>query len=137
MAQQKQRAINAFYEAPFAKRRKPIHLNLAGVYFEHAPNIFTHTSTALFYTFEIVSDAHIHTHGHVCTQSKTHTHRVSIPLLFFVLVAVYYRSQLCNCVEAAYFLSLLPLSLPVYAVLSYYLAEKVMSLLFDPYLKQK
>lgn len=41
-AQQQQCAINAFYKAPFAKRRKPIHLNLAGVYFMCA---HTHSQT--------------------------------------------------------------------------------------------
>lgn len=50
------------------------------------------------------------THPQMCERSHTHSdmyaQTVSIPLLFFVLLVVYYRSQLCNCVGVAYFLHL-------------------------------
>lgn len=83
----------------------------------------THTSPLLYFThlkYSVSSCTSMHiytpTNVHVCVYEW-----VSIPLLFFVLVAVYYRSQLCNCVGGgvAYFLhtslslSLLLLFLPL------------------------
>lgn len=60
----------------------------------------THTSPLLYFThlkYSVSSCTSMHiytpTNVHVCVYEW-----VSIPLLFFVLVAVYYRSQLCNCV---------------------------------------
>lgn len=122
-AARKQRAIDAFYEALFAKkkkRRKPTHLNPVGVH-KHI-HTHTHTSPLLYFThlkYSVSSCTSMHiytpTNVHVCVYVW-----VSIPLLFFVLVAVYYRSQLCNCVGGvAYFLhtslslSLLLLFLPL------------------------
>ena len=104
-------AINTFYEAAFAKkkkRRKPIHLNLAGVCFKRAHSHtckHSHTPPLLYFTslkYSVCLLPLLHTHSGVFTKSNTHT--VSIPLLFFVWVAVYYRSQVCNCVGVAYFL---------------------------------
>lgn len=83
----------------FAAGRKSIHVKVARVH-THA---HTHTYTALFHTFRAM---HIYTHKcvRVCVCAQTHTETVSIPLLYFVLVVVYYRSRLCNCVGVVYFL---------------------------------
>lgn len=116
-AQQKQCAINALYEAPFAKRQKPIHLNRACVNACVHACAHSHTPPLQFPTFDIQCvilhiDAHLHTHrcvrerSHRPTLAYTCTQTVSIPLLFFVLLVVYYRSQLCNCVGVAYFLNI-------------------------------
>lgn len=77
-AARKQRAIDAFYEALFAKkkkRRKPTHLNPVGVH-KHI-HTHTHISPALFYTSEIQCvilhvDAHLHTHKCVCVCVSFH-----------------------------------------------------------------
>lgn len=59
-------------------------------------------------------DAHLHTHKCACVwacmlvcvrERESAKHTVSNPLLFSVLIEAYCRSQLCNCVGVAYFLS--------------------------------
>lgn len=99
IAARKQRAIDAFYEALFAKKKKT-ETNTSQPCRCAQTHSHTHTSPLLYFThlkYSVSSCTSMHiytpTNVHVCVYEW-----VSIPLLFFVLVAVYYRSQLCNCV---------------------------------------
>lgn len=101
IAARKQRAIDAFYEALFAKKKKKkTETNTSQPCRCAQTHSHTHTSPLLYFThlkYSVSSCTSMHiytpTNVHVCVYEW-----VSIPLLFFVLVAVYYRSQLCNCV---------------------------------------
>lgn len=71
-------------------------------------NVHTHSHTPplLYFTFEntVCHLAYLHTHRPMRVRTFKHSNSFH-PTLFFVSVAVHYRSQLCNCVGVAYFLS--------------------------------
>lgn len=92
-------AVGAVCGASFAKRRKRDYLNVEGMC---QGDTFTRTYAALFPTLTY-SQCVIFTPTEGCVTAHMNTHFLSfIPLVFFILVVLYYRSTLYNSVGVDY-----------------------------------